>query len=99
MAEAIATRSARGHRTICVPVSEEAYAQSVLDPCAFRQLLDDCFRQRPELFPKDFARGYQLKDDRTSVKQGVRIRRILLNDGTAYSIRPSFLMPSMTGRV
>ena len=99
MAEAIATRSSRGDRTICLPVSEEAYAQSVPDPCAFRRMLDECFRRMPELFPKDFARGYQLKDDRTSVKQGVRIRRILLNDGTAYTIRPSFLMPYMTGRV
>ena len=33
-----------------------------------------------------------------STKQGLLIRRILLKDGTAYSIRPSFLMPYMTGR-
>ena len=31
---------------------------------AFRRTLDDCFRQTPELFPVNFALGYELKDDR-----------------------------------
>ena len=61
-------------------------------------LLDECFRQTPELFPPNFARGYELKDDRMSAKQRLPIRRILLRDGTAYSVRPSFLMPYMTAR-
>jgi hypothetical protein len=82
-----------------LPVSEDAYAQAVLDPVAFRHWLDEGFRTRPELFPLDFARGYALKDDRMSVKQRLPIRRILLRDGTAYSVRPSFLMPDMTARV
>lgn len=96
MAEGSATRLSRGHRTICLPVSEDAYSQAVNDPAKFRYLLDDCFRRAPELFPPNFSRGYTLKDDRTSVKQGLRSRRILLNDNTAYSVRPSFLMPYMT---
>jgi hypothetical protein len=98
MAEGGATRSSRGHRTICLPVSEDAYTRAVDDPGAFRRLLDEGFRTSPELFPPDFARGYELKDDRMSVKQGLPIRRILLKDGTAYSVRPSFLMPYMTSR-
>jgi hypothetical protein len=53
----------------------------------------------PELFPLNFARRYELKDGRMTVKQGLLIRRILLKDGTAYSIRPSFLMPYITARV
>jgi len=52
----------------------------------------------PELFPADFDHGYQLKDARTSAKQGIRIRRIVLKAGSAYSIRPSFLMPYLTAR-
>ena len=44
----------------------------------------------------NFALGYELKDDRMSAKQQVPIRRILLKDDSAYSIRPSFLMPYMT---
>ncbi len=34
-----------------------------------------------------------------SAKQGLLIRRILLKGGTAYSVRPSFLMPYLTARV
>jgi hypothetical protein len=82
-----------------LPVSEEAYTQAVNDPAAFRRLLDEAFQTMPELFPPDFARGYELKDGRMSIKQGLPIRRILLRDHTAYSVRPSFLMPYMTGRV
>lgn len=99
MAEGSATRSSRGHRTICLPVSEDTYAHAINDPAAFRGLLDEGFRRAPELFPPSFARGYELKDDRMSVKQGLPVRRILLRDGTAYSVRPSFLMPYMTARV
>ena len=33
-----------------------------------------------------------------SAKQRLPIRRIILRDGTAYSIRPSFLMPYLTAR-
>lgn len=98
MADAIATRSSRGQRTICLPIAEETYWQIVDDPTAFRGTLDDCFRRSPELFPANFAQGYQLKDGRMSVKRRTRIRRILLKDGTAYSIRPSFLMPYLTAR-
>ncbi len=46
----------------------------------------------PELFPPDFG-GYQLMGHRVSVKRGMMIRRVRLQDGTAYSIRPAFLMP------
>jgi len=99
MAKGSATQASRGHRTICLPVSEDAYTQAINDPTRFRQLLDESFRKMPELFPANFARGYLLKDDRMSVKQGLLIRRILLRDGTAYSVRPSFLMPYMTARV
>jgi hypothetical protein len=99
MAELLATRASRGHRALCLPIAEESYRQIVSSPAAFRRTLDGCFRQDPELFPKDFADGYQLKDGRVSAKQGLLIRRIVTRDGTAYSVRPSFLMPYMTARV
>ncbi len=99
MAKSLATRASRGHRTLCLPIAEETYRRIVADPAEFRRTLDDCFRRMPELFPANFADGYQLKDDRTSSKQEVPIRRIITRDGTSYSIRPSFLMPYMTARV
>ena len=98
MAQIGATRVSRGRRTICLPIAEEVYARIINDSREFRRTLDDAFRQAPELFPVDFAFGYQIKDGRVSVKQRIRIRRIALKDGTAYSIRPSFLMPYLTAR-
>jgi hypothetical protein len=82
-----------------LPISEENYKQVVQVPHEFRRTIDDFFERMPELFPKDFAEGYQLKDDRLSTKQAIVIRRVVLKDGSSYSIRPSFLMPYMTARV
>jgi len=98
MAERPATRASRGQRTICLPITEDAYLQIINDPQEFRRVLDHCFQQAPELFPNDFAFGYQFKDGRMSAKQRLPMRRIILRDGTAYSIRPSFLMPYLTAR-
>ena len=52
MAEGLATRSSRGHRTICLPIAEESYCRVVDDPAAFRVAVDDGFRDAPELFPR-----------------------------------------------
>jgi len=99
MAISLATQASRGHRTLCLPIEEESYRRIVADPGEFRQAIDECFRQNPELFPANFAQGYQLKDDRISAKRGLPIRRIVTRDGIAYSVRPSFLMPYLTARV
>ncbi len=97
MAAAIATRSSRGHRTICLPFAEDVYQQIINDPVTFRRTIAECFQQAPELFPRDFE-GVQLMGHRVSAKQGITIRRLRLKDGTTSSIRPSFLMPYMTAR-
>ena len=99
MAESLATRASRGHRTLCLPIAEESYRRFVGVPVEFRQAIDQCFRRSPELFPANFARGYQLKDDRISAKQGLPIRRLVTRDGVASSVRPSFLMPYLVARV
>jgi hypothetical protein len=80
-----------------VPIPEPTYQRIIDDPRAFRRTIDDCFQRMPELFPRNFP-GYQLMGHRVSAKRGVTIRRVRLTDGTAYSIRPSFLMPYMTAR-
>jgi hypothetical protein len=98
MAEGSALAVGRGRATICLPVGEDEYEASVDDPKQFREWLDRCFAEMPELFPEGFAKGYGMKDGRTSLKQGVRLRRIVLREGRSYSIRPSFLMPYMTAR-
>jgi hypothetical protein len=98
MAGSLATQSSRGPRTICLPIPEATSRQIIDDPHAFRRTLDAGFHRMPELWPRNFD-GSQLMGHRVSVKQGVKIRRIILKDGTAYSIRPSFLMPARTARV
>ena len=89
---------ARSCSTICLPIGKDAYLDLVEDPRRFRQWLDQAFRSWPELFPKDFALGYRLKDRRRSAKTGLRLRRIRLRStGQAFSIRPSFALPYLTG--
>ena len=89
---------ARCCSTICLPVSKDAYLDIVADPARFRHWLDRAFRDCPELFPKAFAQGYCLHDQRTSAKTGLLLRRVCLNaTGKSYSVRPSFLLPYMVG--
>ena len=91
-------RLPRGSRTICLPIAEQEYEQTVEDPTAFRAWLEEHYRNTPELFPTGFKQGYGLKDDRHSRKLAVRLRRIQLRDKTSYSIRPSFVMPFLCAR-
>jgi hypothetical protein len=89
---------ARSCSTICLPVSKGAYLDVVDDPRRFRAWLDQASRDHPELFPRAFALGYRLKDDRSSAKTGLRLRRIRLRaTGESFSVRPSFVLPYLTG--
>jgi hypothetical protein len=87
-----------GCSTICLPIRKDDYVQIIADPPAFRRWLDQAFVEAPELFPPDFAQGYTLKDDRTSAKLGLRLRRIKCKaTGIAFSVRPSFVLPYLAG--
>ncbi len=83
MAETAAAQASRGHRTICLPIPESTDQQIVDDPHAFRRTIDEWFRLRPELLPRN-SNGYQLMGHRVSANQGVMIRRVRVKDGTAY---------------
>ena len=90
---------ARPCSTMCLPIGQHAYRRLIDHPRRFRSWLDRLFRDCPELFPRDFARGYWLKDDRTSAKCGLRLRRIRLKaTGAAFTVRPSFVLPYLTAR-
>ena len=85
---------ARACSTICLPVRKDLYQQLVEQPRQFRALLDQAFRDCPELFPEAFAKGYTLKDHRRSAKTGLRLRRVRLKaNGQAFSVRPAFVFP------
>jgi hypothetical protein len=89
---------ARPCSTICLPAGKDDYHDLVGDPARFRAWIDQSFRSWPELFPRAFHGGYRLKDARTSARAGVRLRRVRLKaTGEAFSVRPSFLLPYMTG--
>lgn len=88
----------RGHCTICVHFSEDLYPDIVKDPSRFRETLEEKIAQYPELFPLDIKQGFHLKELRHSIKLGLSIRRIEVA-GVSYTIRPSFVMPYLTGKV
>ena len=92
------TQPARGQKTICIPCSQPQYEQVVDDPEAFRRLLDQQIEATPELFPPEICRGYRMKDVYTSRKTGWKLRRIELRNLQCYLVRPSFLMPYLSGR-
>jgi hypothetical protein len=91
------TEPTRGPKTICVPCSQEQYERIVDDPVRFREFLDRQVEATPELFPPEIQRGYRMKDTYTSRKTGWRLRRIDLRNDESYLVRPSFLMPYLTG--
>ena len=91
------TEPTRGPKTICIPCSQEQYERIVGDPVRFREFLDQQIEATPELFPPEIRRGYRMKDLYTSRKTAWRLRRIDLRNGESYSVRPSFLMPYLSG--
>ena len=88
----------RRPKTICSPCSQEQYERIVDDPALFREWLDRQIDSTPELLPPEIHRGYRMKDAYTSRKTGWKIRRIDLRNDESYSVRPSFLMPYLSGR-
>ena len=92
------TPSVRGQKTLCIPCSPEEYHQAVDDPERFRDLLDRHIKATPELFPPEIRRGYRMKDIYRSRKTGCVLRRIELRTLRCYTVRPSFLMPYLSGR-
>ncbi len=90
--------SPRKNRTICISFSQEIYHVIINDSLQFRNYLDNLARLHPELFPDNFHDGYRMKEIRNSKKLKIIIRRISIS-GISYTVRPSFVMPYMTGMV
>jgi hypothetical protein len=67
------------------------------DPEEFRGLLNRQIKATPDLFPPEIGRGYRMKDLYRSRKTGCKLRRIELRNLRCYLIRPSFLMPYLSG--
>jgi hypothetical protein len=88
----------RQNRAICLPILPDNYNEIVKEAKEFRGYLDIMIVQYPELFPAQISEGYQMKDIKESKKLVILIRRIKIS-GTSYTIRPSFVLPYMSGLV
>lgn len=98
MGKADSKSAHRNNRTICLPFSQEVYNGNINNAFDFRICIDERIELFPELFPPEITKGYLMKDIYHSKKQSIAIRRIEIA-GITYTIRPSFLMPYMTGVV
>jgi len=96
MGNAETNSATRNNRNICLPFFQETYEADIIDPIAFRKYLDEKIALFPELFPPVISNGYQMKGIYHPKKLPFAIRRIEIA-GIAYTIRPSFVMPYMTG--
>jgi len=91
----------RGSKTIVVPFLKTTYLEIVQDGSKFKDYLDGQYKRYPELFPRAMKNGYQLDGfTEQSIKLKLIQRRIRIKDTNEdYTIRPSFVMPYMTGYV
>jgi len=90
----------RRNRTIIVDFIQAEYELNIHDPFYFRSVLNSFMNRHPELFPFGPQHDYQMKDIYLSKKLSIIIRRIKVtidNKVVCYTIRPSFVMPYMTG--
>jgi hypothetical protein len=69
------------------------------DAKAVRACIDAAAQQHPELFPAKLTQGYQLRGHlpESAKLPGIRLRQLRLNSGEVYTLRPSFVLPYMTG--
>jgi len=88
--------TSRCNRVICILFVLETYLEIVRDSAKFRAYLDNIIKQSPELFPPEIKEKYLMKDTYHSKKLSISIRRIQVG-GVSYTIRPSCVMPYMTG--
>ena len=95
------SQAPRGVKQIVIPMTRPQYDETWQDARRVRAFLAPWLRAAPELFPAGFDRGFRLHGfGRPSRKlPGVKLRKVVLADGTAYWLRPSFVTGYMTGTV
>src|SRR4051794_5963701 len=91
----------RGVKQIVIPMTRPHYDEIWQDAERVRAFLAPWLQAAPELFPAGFDQGYRLHGfGRPSRKlPGVKLRKVVLADGTSYWLRPSFVTGYMTGTV
>lgn len=93
-------RQRRLQKQMVIPMTRAEYDADWTDAAKVRMRLEALFAESPELFPVGFSAGFSLEGLlRESRKQpGIRLRKLLVG-GSTYTLRPSFLMPYLSGTV
>jgi hypothetical protein len=88
-----ALQSPRGAKQIVIPMTRPQYDAIWHDAELTRVAVAGWAQSAPELFPAAFDQGYRLQGfGRASRKlPGVKLRKLVLADGTSYWLRPSFV--------
>src|SRR5207342_2461542 len=83
----------RGAKQIVIPMTRPQYDDLWHDAERVRAFLADWACSAPELFPAGFDQGFRLHGfGRPSRKlSGLKLRKLILADGTSYWLRPSFI--------
>ena len=91
----------RGAKQIVLLMTRPLYDAIWHDPERIRAFVDGWVRSAPELFPKGFDRGDRLHGfGRESRKlPGLKLRKVVTDDGSSYWLRPSFVTSYLTGTV
>lgn len=91
-------RGPAGNKTICLAIAADIdYDSLVEDRSAYQEYLEHQIKQHPELFPAAITQGYRFHGLVTSLRQGLKTRRIYIpSTGEAYQIRPDFVTPYMS---
>jgi len=91
----------RGAKQIVIPMTRPQYDEIWHDAERLRAFVAGWARSAPELFPVGFDRGYRLHGfGRQSRKlPGLKLRKIVTDDGSSYWLRPGFIAGYMAGTV
>jgi hypothetical protein len=91
----------RGAKQIVIPMTRQQYDDLWPQADRLRAFLAEWVQTAPELFPAGFEQGFCLHGlGRESRKQpGLKLRKIVLADGTSYWLRPSFVTGYMAGTI
>lgn len=86
-------------RGIYLPIKEKEYHKFERDKKEAHRVIQKYMNEHPEFFPSEtLEKGYILNGkDRKSVKLGISLRRIKINN-QIYRIRPTFILPYMRGK-
>src|SRR5438046_2206720 len=91
----------RGARQICLPMDRAQYDALWGDAAALRQYIQEQVRCHPELFPPGIEQGFHLTGHLPASRKlrGIRLRQLRLKSNEAFTVRPSFVLPYLTGTI